>query len=337
MALMKAVQIKSPGSDFELVHKEIPKPKENEVLIKVEACGVCHGDAIVKEGRFPGLQYPRIPGHEVVGIIDQLGSKSKYWKVGQRVGVGWHGGHCFQCPACKNSEFDACEDSLTTGITTDGGYAEFMVARMEALNSIPDGLDPVEAAPLLCAGRTTFGALENSVAEGGDLVAIHGLGGLGHLALQFAVKLGFETVVLSRGTEKETLARRLGAHHFIDTNTTDASKELMNLGGAKVILCTAPNGKAISELVNGLGRNGQMIIVTYVNEMIQLSPGNLMRGSRSIMGWVGGHPEDALRFSILTGVRPMVEVLPLDQVALAFNKMMSGKVHFRSVLKMGGS
>jgi D-arabinose 1-dehydrogenase-like Zn-dependent alcohol dehydrogenase len=334
---MKAVQIKSPGSDFELVHKEIPKPKENEVLIKVEACGVCHGDAIVKEGRFPGLQYPRIPGHEVVGIIDQLGSKSKYWKVGQRVGVGWHGGHCFQCPACKNSEFDACEDSLTTGITTDGGYAEFMVARMEALNSIPDGLDPVEAAPLLCAGRTTFGALENSVAEGGDLVAIHGLGGLGHLALQFAVKLGFETVVLSRGTEKETLARRLGAHHFIDTNTTDASKELMNLGGAKVILCTAPNGKAISELVNGLGRNGQMIIVTYVNEMIQLSPGNLMRGSRSIMGWVGGHPEDALRFSILTGVRPMVEVFPLDQVALAFNKMMSGKVHFRSVLKMGGS
>ena len=337
MTSMKAIQISSPGKDFELVHKEVPKPKENEVLIKVEACGVCHGDAIVKEGRFPGLQYPRIPGHEVVGIIDQLGSKSKYWKVGQRVGVGWLGGHCFECPDCRSGEFGACEDSSTTGITTDGGYAEFMVARMEALNSVPDILDPVEAAPLLCAGRTTFGALQNSVAKGGDLVAIHGLGGLGHLGLQFAVKLGFETAVLSRGREKEALARKLGAHHFIDTNTADAAKELMNLGGAKVILCTAPNGKAISELVSGLGRNGQMIIVTYVNEMMQISPGNLMRSGRSISGWVGGKPEDALRFSVLTGVRPMVEVFPLEQAALAYEKMMSAKVHFRAVLKMGGN
>ncbi len=337
MTSMKAIQISSPGKDFELVHKEVPKPKENEVLIKVEACGVCHGDAIVKEGRFPGLQYPRIPGHEVVGIIDQLGSKSKYWKVGQRVGVGWLGGHCFECPDCRSGEFGACEDSSTTGITTDGGYAEFMVARMEALNSVPDILDPVEAAPLLCAGRTTFGALQNSVAKGGDLVAIHGLGGLGHLGLQFAVKLGFETTVLSRGREKEELARKLGTHHFIDTNTADAAKELMNLGGAKVILCTAPNGKAISELVSGLGRNGQMIIVTYVNEMMQISPGNLMRSGRSISGWVGGKPEDALRFSVLTGVRPMVEVFPLEQAALAYEKMMSAKVHFRAVLKMGGN
>jgi D-arabinose 1-dehydrogenase-like Zn-dependent alcohol dehydrogenase len=336
MALMKAVQVSSPGSDFELVQRESPSPKENEVLIKVEACGVCHGDAIVKEGRFPGLQYPRIPGHEVVGIIDQLGSASRNWRVGQRVGIGWHGGHCFQCAACRSGEFGACENSLTTAITTDGGYAEFMVARMEALNSIPDGLDPVEAAPLLCAGRTTFGALKNSAARGGDLVAIHGLGGLGHLGLQFSVKLGFETAVLSRGKEKETLARKLGAHHFIDTNTTDAAKELMNLGGAKVILCTAPNGKAISELVNGLCRNGQMIIVTYVNEITKLSLANLMRGGRSISGWVGGVPEDALRFSILTGVRPMVEVFPLEQAALAFEKMMSGTVHFRAVLKMGG-
>ena len=337
MASMKAIQISSPGNDFELVHKEIPKPKENEVLIKVEACGVCHGDAIVKEGRFPGLQYPRIPGHEVVGIIDQLSSKSKNWKVGQRVGVGWHGGHCFECPACRSGEFGACEDSSTTGITTDGGYAEFMVARMEALISVPDNLDPVEAAPILCAGRTTFGALQNSVAKGGDLVAISGLGGLGHLGLQFAIKLGFETAVLSRGREKEALARKLGAHHFIDTNTADAAKELMNLGGAKVILCTAPNSKAISELVSGLCRNGQMIIVTYVNETMQISPANLMRGGRSISGWVGGDPEDALRFSVLTGVRPMVEVFPLEQAALAYEKMMSGKVHFRAVLKMGGS
>ena len=336
MRSMKAIQISSPGNDFELVHKEVPKPKENEVLIKVEACGVCHGDSIVKEGRFPGLQYPRTPGHEVVGIIDQLGSKSKHWKEGQRVGVGWHGGHCFECPACRSGEFGACVDSSTTGITTDGGYAEFMIARMEALNSVPSSLDPVEAAPLLCAGRTTFGALQNSVAKGGDLVAIHGLGGLGHLGLQFAIKLGFETAVLSRGKEKEALARKLGAHHFIDTNTADAAKELMNLGGAKVILCTAPNGKAISELVSGLSRDGQMIIVTYINEMMQFSPANLMRGSRSISGWVGGDPEDALRFSVLTGVRPMVEVFPLEQAALAYEKMMSGKVHFRAVLKMGG-
>jgi D-arabinose 1-dehydrogenase-like Zn-dependent alcohol dehydrogenase len=225
---------------------------------------------------------------------------------------------------------------LTTGITTDGGYAEFMVARMESLNFFPDDLDPVEAAPLLCAGRTTFGALKNSVAKGGDLVAIHGLGGLGHLGLQFAIKLGFETVVLSRGREKEALARKLGAHHFIDTNTSDAAKELMNLGGAKVILCTAPNGKAVSELVSGLSRDGQMIIVTYINEMMQLSPGNLLRGGLSIGGWVGGDPEDALRFSVLTGVRPMVEVFALEQAALAYERMMSAKVHFRAVLKIGG-
>jgi len=335
MALMKAIQVSSPGNDFELVHKEVPKPRENEVLIKVEACGVCHGDAIVKEGLFPGLQYPRTPGHEVVGIIDQLGSKTKYWKVGQRVGVGWLGGHCFHCPACRSGEFGACEESLTTGITTDGGYAEFMVARLEALNSIPEDLDPVDAAPLLCAGRTTFGALQKSRAKGGDLVAIHGLGGLGHLGLQFAIKLGFETAVLSRGRGKEALARKLGAHHFIDTDTSDAAKELMDLGGAKVILCTAPSGKAISELVSGLGQDGQMIIVTFVNEAMQIFPGNLMRGGRSISGWVGGNPQDALRFSVLTGVRPMVEVFPLEQAAFAYQRMMSAKVHFRAVLKMG--
>jgi len=336
MALMKAVQISSHGSDFEIVNREIPQPKENEVLIRVEACGVCHGDAVVKEGRFPGLHYPRIPGHEVVGVIDRMGSASKHWRVGQRVGVGWHGGHCLQCPACRRGEFGACEDSLTTGITTDGGYAEYMIARIEALAAIPDGLDPVEAAPLLCAGRTTFGALESSAAKGGDLVAIHGLGGLGHLALQFAVKLGFETAVLSRGTEKEALARKMGAHHFIDTDTANAAKELMKLGGAKVILCTAPNSKAISELVNGLCKDGQMIIVTYVNEPVQLSLADLMRCSRTISGWVGGTPEDALHFSVITGVRPMVEVFPLEEAALAYEKMMSGKVHFRAVLKLGG-
>lgn len=332
---MKAIQVSSPGADFELVHKEIPEPKENEVLIKVEACGVCHGDSLVKEGHFPGLQYPRTPGHEVIGIIDKLGSTSKYWKIGQRVGVGWHGGHCGYCGACRRGEFGACENGLTTGINVDGGYAEYMVARIEVLVAIPDELTSVEAAPLLCAGATTLGALKNSSAKGGDLVAIQGFGGLGHLALQFAVKLGFRTVVLSRGTEKEELARKLGAHHYIDTNAAKPADELMKLGGARVILCTAPNSKAISELVGGLSRYGQLIIVTFTNEKIQFWPIQLMRGVQSISGWVGGNMEDTLRFSVLTGVTPVVEVFPLEQAAIAFERMMTAKVHFRAVLKMG--
>lgn len=331
---MKAIQVNSPGADFELVRKEVPEPKENEVLIKVEACGVCHGDAVTKEGHFPGIQYPRIPGHEVVGLIDKLGSDVLPWKVGQRVGVGWHGGHCFNCNACLRGEFGACEHSLTTGVSTDGGYAEYMVVRTEALASIPDGLDSMRAAPLLCAGRTTFGALKNSVARGGDLVAIHGLGGLGHLAVQFAAKLGFRTVVLSRGREKEQLAYKLGAHVYIDTNGANAANELKNMGGAKVILCTAPNGKAISELVGGLGRNGHMIIVAFSREMLQIPSNLLLMGGRSISGWVGGTPDEALNFSVLSGIAPMIEVFPLEQAAEAYEKMMMATVHFRAVLKM---
>jgi 2-desacetyl-2-hydroxyethyl bacteriochlorophyllide A dehydrogenase len=333
---MKAIQVKSAGANFELVTKEIPEPKANEVLIKVEACGVCHGDALVKEGRYPGLQYPRTPGHEVIGVIEQLGSKSQNWKVGQRVGVGWRGGYCYSCHACRRGEFWACENPLSTGISVDGGYAEFMVARMEALNTIPDELSSVQAAPLLCAGATTLGALKNCVAKGGDLVAIHGLGGLGHLALQFAVRLGLDTLVLSRGKEKQMLARELGAHHYIDTDAVNAAEELMKLGGARVILCTAPNSKAIAELVNGLSRNGQMIIITFVNEPMQILPVLLMRSVRSISGWVGGNIGETLRFSILTKVVPMVEVYPLEQAPLAFERMMTAKVRFRAVLKIGG-
>ena len=227
MSLMNVMQVRAPGADFELVRKDIPEPQANEVLLKVEACGVCHGDAIAKEGSFPGLRYPRVPGHEVVGVIDRLGSPSQDWKVGQRVGVGWHGGHCFHCRACRRGEFGACERGLTTGLSTDGGYAEYMLARMEVLTAIPDALSSVQAAPLLCAGTTAFGALKNSVAKGGDLVALHGLGGLGHLAVQYAVKLGFKTAVLSRGTEKEQLARQLGAHVYIDTSTQDAARALL--------------------------------------------------------------------------------------------------------------
>jgi D-arabinose 1-dehydrogenase-like Zn-dependent alcohol dehydrogenase len=334
MQLMKAIQVSSPGADFELIQKEIPKPGNNEVLIKVEACGVCHGDAITKEGHFPGIRYPIIPGHEVVGIVDKAGPMVTHWKAGQRIGVGWHGGHCNQCNSCRKGDFGACEKSLTTGLHMDGGYAEYMIAHPEAMVNIPDELTAVDAAPLLCAGRTTFGALQHSGAKGGDLAAIHGLGGLGHLAVQYAVKLGFRTVVLSRGKEKEELAYKLGAHIYIDTDTGDAAKQLLKLGGARVILCTAPSGKAISDLIPGLGRNGQAIIITGAMDMMQIPPALLLGGERSIRGFVSGNIEDAIRFSILTKVIPMVEVFPLEQAALAYEKMMTAKVHFRSVLKI---
>ena|ERR1035437_2591329 len=334
MKLMKAIQVSSPGADFELIQKEIPEPGNNEVLIKVEACGICHGDSIAKQGHFPGIKYPIIPGHEVVGIVDKIGPMVTSWEVGQRVGVGWHGGHCNQCSACHKGDFGACEKSLTTGIHIDGGYAEYMIARPEAMVSIPEELNAVEAAPLLCAGRTTFGALQHSGAKGGDLVAIHGLGGLGHLAVQYAVKLGFKTIVLSRGKEKEALAYKLGAHGYIDTDAGDAVKQLIKLGGARVILCTAPNGKAIAELIPGLGRNGEAIIVAGANDMMQIPPMLLLGAQRSIKGFVSGNIEDTLKFSVLTKVIPMVEVFPLEQVALAYEKMMTSKVHFRSVLKM---
>jgi D-arabinose 1-dehydrogenase-like Zn-dependent alcohol dehydrogenase len=335
MQLMKAVQVNSPGAPFEIIQKEIPQPGNNEVLIKVEACGICHGDSIAKEGHFPGIKYPITPGHEVVGKVDKIGPLVTNWKPGQRVGVGWHGGHCNQCSSCRKGNFGACQNSLTTGIHLNGGYAEYMIASAEAIVNIPDELNSFEAAPLLCAGRTTFGALIQSGAKGGDLAAIHGLGGLGHLAVQYSVKLGFKTVVLSRGKEKEELAYKLGAHLFIDTDSGEAAKQLLKAGGARVILCTAPNGKAISELIPGLGRNGQAIIITGSQELLQIPMGLLLGGERSVRGFVSGNIDDAVNFSVLTKVIPMVEVFPLEQVALAYEKMMTAKVHFRSVLKMG--
>ncbi len=334
MALMKAIQVSAPGADFELVQKEIPEPGSNEVLIKVQACGICHGDALSKEGYYPGIKYPIVPGHEVIGIVDKIGTAITQWKIGQRVGVGWRGGPCGKCNSCRKGSFWACENPLTTGIHMNGGYAEYMVAKSEVIVSIPDELDSAKAAPLLCAGRTTFGALQQSGAKGGDLVAVHGLGGLGHLAVQYAVKLGFKTVVLSRGKDKEELAYKLGAHVYIDTNTGDGAKQLLSLGGARVILCTAPSGKAISDLVPGLGRNGQAIIVTGSNEPMPISPMLLLGGERSIRGFVSGSIEEAIKFSVLTKVSPMIEEFPLEKAALAFEKMISGKVHFRSVLKI---
>ena len=328
---MRAIRVNSPGAGFELVDVPIPEPGENEVLIKVEACGICHGDALAREGRYPGIKYPIIPGHEVVGSIDRLGPGITDWQVGQRVGVGWHGGHCLRCKACRKGDFPACENALTTGLSTDGGYAEYMVARSEALHSLPDELSSLEAAPLLCAGRTTFGALRNSPARGGDMVAIHGLGGLGHLAVQYAVKLGFRTAVLSHSPEKEQLAYQLGAHLFIDA--ADAARELKKLGGAKVILCTAPSGQAISALVDGLAVSGKIIIVTAPPDMVQIPAFLLLGGSRSLGGWVGGSIEETIRFSVLFHVMPMVEVFPLEQAAQAYEKMMTSKVHFRAVLR----
>jgi D-arabinose 1-dehydrogenase-like Zn-dependent alcohol dehydrogenase len=334
MPTMRAIQISAPGAEFELVNREIPEPKEGEVLIKVQACGVCHGEAVIKGGHFQGLTYPRIPGHEVMGIIDKLGPNVNEWQIGQRIGVGWHGGHCFKCPACRRGDFLACNNSLTTGITVDGGYAEYMIARSEVLVSIPEELDTYEGAPLLCAGRTVFGALKYSDARGGDLVAIHGIGGLGHLALQYSLKLGFKTVALSRGTDKKDLSIKLGAHAYFDTSTGDAAKKLLEMGGARVILCTAPNSHAIIELIDGLGRNGQIIIVAAPQEMMQFHPGLLMKGSRSIGAWVSGNIEDAINFSLLSHVIPMVEFFPLEQAAVAFEKMMTAKVRFRAVLKI---
>ena len=334
MSLMRAAIVNAPGEDFKIIQKEIPVPGDNEILIKVEACGICHGDAIAKEGHLFSVKYPIIPGHEVVGVIDKIGYLVTNWKVGQRVGVGWHGGHCNHCEPCRKGNFRQCENSLTTGVHIDGGYAEYMIAQPEVMVSIPDELKSVDAAPLLCAGRTTFGALQQSGAKGGDLVAIHGFGGLGHLAVQYAAKLGYRTAVLSRGKEKENLAFSLGANHYINTDNGDAAKQLTKLGGAKVIICTAPNGKAISELIPGLCRNGQAIIVAGARDVMQIPTMLLLGGERSIKGFVGGSIEETIDFSVLTKIIPMVEVFPLEKVSEAYDKMINAQVHFRSVLKM---
>ena len=335
MPLMNAVQIAEPGADLVLVQLEIPEPGEREVLIKVEACGVCHGDAVAKQGQFPGIVYPRVPGHEAVGIVVKTGSGVTRWKTGVRVGVGWSGGYCMTCDACVEGDHEHCKDSWVTGLSIDGGYAEYMVARSSALVGIPSELSSIDAAPLLCAGATTFSALKESGAAGGDTVAIQGIGGLGHLAIQYANRLGFRTVALSRGREKESLAYKLGAHAYIDTDSTDVSKGLQELGGARVILCTAPNAKAITGLINGLGTGGQLIIVAATSEPLQVFPGQLFRGDRCIKGWHGRRPADAMEFSIRFGVMPMIETFTLDRAAEAFEKMMSAQVHFRSVLRIG--
>jgi D-arabinose 1-dehydrogenase-like Zn-dependent alcohol dehydrogenase len=332
---MKVAQIRMPGGNWEIVDRPVPEPDAGQVRIKVEACGVCHSDALVKEGQWPGLQYPRVPGHEVVGVVDAAGAGVSQWKLGQRVGVGWHGGHCGYCDSCRNGDFFACTVALQiTGISFDGGYAEYMIAPAIALARVPGELSAVEAAPLMCAGITTYNALRNSGARPGDRVAIHGLGGLGHLAVQYAARMGFETVGVARGADKAALARELGAHHYIDSQAQDAAVELQRLGGATVILATVTSGAAMSAVLGGLGTRGTLIVVGAA-ESIQVSPLFLIAGRRSVQGWYSGtarDSQDALVFSSLTGVRSMSEVFPLERVAEAYERMMSGRARFRVVL-----
>jgi D-arabinose 1-dehydrogenase-like Zn-dependent alcohol dehydrogenase len=337
LAPMKAAQISKAGGDFEIVEREIPKPGVGHVLIKVQACGVCHSDVLTKEGLWPGIQYPRVPGHEVAGVIEELGAGVSEWKLGQRVGVGWHGGQDGTCRSCRRGDFRNCENLKIAGISYDGGYQQYMVAPVEALVAIPDTLSDVEAAPLLCAGITTYNALRHSGAMPGDLVAVLGIGGLGHLGIQFANKFGYKVAAIGRGSESAALAKKLGASVYIDNKVTNAAEELQRLGGAQVILATAPSSKAMSELINGLGPNGKLMVIGATFDPIEVTPVQLISGSKSIQGWAAGTPadsDDTLRFAELTGVRPMIETYPFEKAAEGYARMMSGNAQFRVVLTM---
>jgi D-arabinose 1-dehydrogenase-like Zn-dependent alcohol dehydrogenase len=337
MAKMKVAVVPKAGADFEIVEREIPQPGAGQVRIKVQACGVCHSDVLTKEGGWPGLTYPRVPGHEIAGVIDDVGERVTTWKKGQRVGVGWHGGQDNTCLPCRRGDFTNCVNYKVTGIHYDGGYAEYVVAPIEALASMPESLDAAEAGPLMCAGVTTFNSLRHSGALPSDLVAVQGIGGLGHLGVQFAAKFGYKVAAIGRGPENGALAKKLGAHIYIDSAATDAAAELQKLGGARVILATAPSSKAMSALINGLGANGRMMVVGATMDPIEVTPIQLIVGVRSLKGWASGIPsdsEDTLRFAEMTGVRPMIEKFPLAKAAEAYARMMSGKAEFRVVLTM---
>jgi D-arabinose 1-dehydrogenase-like Zn-dependent alcohol dehydrogenase len=335
---MKVAQISKPGGDWEIAERPIPEPASGQVRIKVQACGICHSDAVIKEGHWPGLQYPRVPGHEVVGLVDAVGAGVPQWRLGQRVGIGWHGGHCGYCDSCRGGNFFACKVALQiTGISFDGGYADYMLAPAIALALVPEELSAVEAAPLMCAGITTYNALRNSGARPGDLVAVHGLGGLGHLGVQFAMKMGFKTAAIARGKDKEPLAQKLGAHCYIDSQTQDPAEELQKLGGAKVILATVTSGDAMSAVQGGLGVNGTLLVIGAAQELT-VSPLGLIGGRCSVKGWYSGtamDSQDTLAFSVLSGVRSMNEVFPLERVGEAYERMISGKARFRVVLTTG--
>jgi len=334
---MKAAQISKPGAEFEIVEREIPRPGAGQVRIEVKACGVCHSDSFTKEGSWPGIQYPRVPGHEVAGIIDEVGAGVSEWKKGQRAGVGWHGGHDGTCRACRRGDFRNCRNLKVPGISYDGGYQQYMLAPAEALVAMSDALSDTEAAPLLCAGVTTFGALRHGGASPGDLVAVQGIGGLGHLGIQFANKFGYKVAAIGRGSEAAALAKKLGATIYIDSKATNAAGALQELGGAQVVLATAPSSRAMSELIGGLGPNGKLIAIGATSEPMEVAPVQLIVGNKDVQGWAAGPPaetEDTVTFAELTGVRPMIETYPLEKTGEAYARMMSGKARFRAVLTM---
>jgi D-arabinose 1-dehydrogenase-like Zn-dependent alcohol dehydrogenase len=338
MAKMRAVQVSEAGGPFELVERDVPQPGRDEALVRVHACGICHSDSFAKEGGYPGVSFPLVPGHEIAGAIEALGEGVQGWEVGQRVGVGWFGGNCGYCESCRRGDLIGCEKMEIPGITSDGGYADYVVVDAKALALMPEDLADVDAAPLMCAGITTYNALRHSGAHGGDLVAILGLGGLGHLGVQFAAKLGFRTVAIARGAEKAELARKLGAERYIDSTAEDPAEELTKLGGAKVILSTITNSEAIAATFGGLGQRGELVIVGASMEPLGIPPAALIGGNKSIVGHASGSSrdsEDTLSFSVLAGVKPMIETLPLEQASEAYEKMMSGDARFRMVLTTG--
>jgi len=337
MSIMRVAQVTRPDGPFEIVERPVVEPGAAEVRVKVQACGVCHSDAFAKRAMFPGMSLPRVPGHEVIGRIDALGDGVQGWTVGDRVGVGWHGGQCGQCDNCRRGDFFACQVfHRITGITADGGYGEYMLAPQSALARVPDGLSAEEAAPLMCAGVTTFNSLRNSGARAGDLVAVLGLGGLGHLAVQYAAKMGFRVAGIARGADKAEFAAQLGAHHYVDSQSQDPAAELVKLGGAKVILATATSAEAMQACMGGLGPRGMFLVVGAVPKL-EVPPLQLIGGNQSVRGWYSGtaiDSQDTLAFSVLTGVRSLNEVYPLARVGEAYERMMSGKARFRVVLTM---
>jgi D-arabinose 1-dehydrogenase-like Zn-dependent alcohol dehydrogenase len=339
MSKMRAAQVSRAGGPLEIVEREIPEPGSGWVRIKVQACGICHSDVVVKDGFWPGIQYPRVPGHEAIGVIDAVGPNvPPRWKTGQRVGVGWNGGYCGYCDNCRRGDFFTCQTSTdVTGVTRDGGYAEYMVTPISALAMVPESLGSVEAAPLMCAGVTTYNCLRNGGARAGDVVAVLGIGGLGHLAVQYAAKMGCKVVAIARGKEEEPLARQLGAHYHIDNKTQDPAAELQKLGGAKVVLATVTAPEAMKQALGGLGVHGRMMLIGAVNSL-EVNPLQMLLSNQSVTGWYSGmsiDSEDTLNFSALTGVHSMNEAFPLDRVAEAYDHMVSGKARFRVVLNIG--
>jgi D-arabinose 1-dehydrogenase-like Zn-dependent alcohol dehydrogenase len=339
MAKMRAMQVAKAGGPLELVEKEIPAPGPGQVLVKVYACGICHSDSSTVEGSWPGIKYPRVPGHEIAGVVSALGSGVLGWKVGDRVGIGWYGGSCGYCDPCRRGDFLNCQiNRQVSGISWDGGYAEYTVVPSEALAHIPDELSFVDAGPLMCAGVTTFNALRHSGARPGDVVGVHGIGGLGHLGVQFAARMGFHTVAIARGADKAALAKKLGAHTYIDSSAENAGKALAKFGGAKVIITTVTNAAAVGEVLGGLGIGGKLILLGHSAEPFPVTSAQLIGGRKSVAGWASGasiDSEDAMRFSALTGVRPIVQEMPLEKAAEGYKLMMDNKARFRVVLTMG--